>query len=328
MNLWNFATSTNEETSFNAAPAHDLSQYSINDPSQMALSTGRGTYRSPTYNETSARMSRLNVPVNSQRSFQPLAHQTPLSSDSYHAQQAHQAIAYHQNVPSPTAYVLQEVSPNWVSPSVCGMSSMESAFPHNHATVYDALPYQASTYAEEPPYFPGLSPLSMHLTAPTITNGKERCLPALFQTYLAPNSQCTPETESYNSSSGGTESSSEASLYEYTSLGSNPLVAAPMTLPNLQDPRDAQCYGRLPTLDPHPAPRQDYHYPASSIDTSENVDSRTEELMAPRAYRLLQPQPRRSSRSFVNSTGIAAARESKRTAAVRRQERQNVLRHQ
>ncbi len=328
MASWNFATPTNEEPSLNAVPAHDLSQYSINNPSQMALSTGRSTYRSPIYNETFARTPSLNVAVGPPRNFQTIPHQTALGSDSYHVQQAQNGLQYHHNVTSPTAYALQEISPNWVPSSVCGISSMGTPFAQNNPMEYDSLQYQGSAYAEEPPYFPALSPLSTHLPASTSLNGRERCLPAPVQAYLAPASQYTPETESYNSSSGGTESSSEVSMYECTSLGSNALVGVPMSLPNLRGPRDTQCYAPLPTLDPYPAQRQEYHYLANSVDTNQAADSRPPELMAPRGYRLLQPQPRRSSRSFLDNSCVAATRESKKSAAVRRQERQNVLRHQ
>ena len=246
-------------------PAHDLSQYSINNPSQMALSTGRGPYRSPTSNETYARTSGLNIAVSPQRSFQPIPSQNTLGTDSYSVQQTQHPLSYHHNIASSTAYAMQDVSTNWVASPVSGISSMDATFAQNNPMEYDGLQYQASNYAQEPPYFPGLSPLSTHLPASSSGNGRDRCLPVPVQSYLVPNSQYTPEAESYTSSSGGTESSSEASIYEYTSLGSNALIGTPMNLPNLRDSRDAQRYGRLPTLDPHPVARQEYHYAASSV---------------------------------------------------------------
>ena len=342
----------NDDTSFNVVPAHDLSQYSINNLSQMALSTGRTPYRSPTNPDMFGRTSSLSLAVSPQRHVQTVSQHNLLGSELYSAHQAHDGLPYNHNTVSPAAFAMQDIPSAWASPPACGPASMDNTLAQNTSMDYSTLQYQDSSYpgadalsmrAEEAPYFPGLSPLTTHLPTPVGGNGRARCLPVPVQTYLSnkssfstANSQFTPETgmlSDHNSSSAASSSSSppttgEASMYEYTSslaqtaLGeANPAGYSAMSLPNINDPTDSQ---RLPTLDP---PFQECHYPAGGVGTIGLTDPSRALEVTPRDYRLLQPQPRRASRSFLNSTE-AGNSNTRRSAAARRQERQNAPRHQ
>ena len=348
---WQFSLPTNDETTFSVVPAHDLSQYSINNPSQMALSTGRAPYRSLNYSDTFGRTSGLSLPVSPQRHVPSMSQHNLMGSEYFNAQQVHNSLPYNNNEVSPTAFAMQDISPTWGSPSACGPTSMDTALAQNNSMEFSTLQYQDATYpgadtlsmrAEEPPYFPGLSPLATHLPAPVSGNGKARCLPVPVQSYLsnkssfsAATSQFTPETSilsDHNSSSAASSSSSppttgEASMYEYTSLAptafgaGNPSGYSAMSLPNINDLTDPQ---RLPTLDP---PFQEYQYPTNSVGTVGVADPSRASNVTPRGYRLLQPQPRRASRSFLDNTE-AGTSDTRKSAAVRRQERQNAPRHQ
>ena len=316
----------------------------------MALSTGRTPHRSPTHPDTFGRTSGLTLTTSPQRHVQSMSQQNLVASELFTAHQAQNSLPYNNNAVSPTNFAMQDISPTWASPSACGPTSIDTALAQNTSIDYSTIQYQDSSYpgtdsismrVEEPPYFPGLSPLATHLPAPVGGNERARCLPVPIQSYLSnkssfstANSQFTPETgifSDHNSSSAASSRSSppmpgEASMYEYTSsfaptaLGAgNPAGYSAMSLPSINDPTDPQ---RLPTLDP---PFHEYHYPASSMGTISVADPSRASEVTPRGYRLLQPQPRRASRSFLNST--EAGNHTRKSAAVRRQERQNAPRH-
>ena len=245
-------------------PDHDLSQYSLNNFNQMALTTSRAPHRSVNHFDALGRNPSFSYHTSPQSLFQSISQQNSVGSDVYGTYQGQQGLSYTSSAVSPTAFAMQDLSPPWTSSSGCGPASTDPGLSPNSSIDYGTLQYPDPSYTgaevssirtEESPYFPGLSPLAMHLPVPGSNNGRARCLPVPVQSYLSSsrgpsqtsessfstaNSQLTPENDSdtwtsatllsdHNSgsiaSSACMESNSppttrDATMYEYTpSLG-------------------------------------------------------------------------------------------------------------
>lgn len=175
-------------------PAHDLSQYSINNPSQMALSTSRAPHRSANHIDGLGRTPAFPYNASPQGPFQSPCQQNPINSDFYVTYQAQQGLSYTNSAISPTSFAMQDLSPPWTSSTGCGPGAMESELSQSESIDYGTLQYPDSEYGgaevpsirtEESPYFPGLSPLATHLPASGSNNGKTRFLPVPVQSYLS-----------------------------------------------------------------------------------------------------------------------------------------------
>lgn len=222
---WHFSLPASEETSFSMIPSHDLSQYSINNPSQMALSTGRGPHRVANNADALGRSSSFSYNASTQNPLQALPQQHPLSADFYATYQSPQGLSYTNNAISPTNFTLQDLSPPWTPSSGCDGGTADSGFSQSNAMDYGSFQYPDSGYigaevtsmrTEGSPYFPGLSPLATHLPAPGSINGKARCLPVPVQSYL-PNSRGPSQTSESSFNTANTHFTPENDSDTWTS---------------------------------------------------------------------------------------------------------------